>query len=116
MITPLAQVLLSDSDVSSHVANRIYEWGKAPENVQNPYITWFIVTGQPNNNLSDPPPQDNYLIQVDIWSKMANEDLRRAVRDAIERHTYISSWGAHDRDDKTQDYRVTLTCDWFVNR
>jgi hypothetical protein len=115
-ITPLPLILSQDSGISGIVGERIYEYGMAPKGTPKPYITWFIITGQPNNNLSDPPPDDNYVIQVDIWSSSSNVELRNLVRDAIERHSYITSWGGHDRDDKTQDYRVTLTCDWFVNR
>ena len=47
---------------------RIYGSGLAPQGVTAPYITWFVVVGQPYDHLSGPPGADNDSIQIDCWA------------------------------------------------
>jgi hypothetical protein len=47
---------------------RAYKHGSAPQAVAGPYVTWFVVSGAPENQLSGRPPVDAYQVQVDCWS------------------------------------------------
>jgi hypothetical protein len=44
--------LLATPAVQALVGNRIYRHGDAPPDVQAPYITWFVLFGDPENGFS----------------------------------------------------------------
>ena len=76
---------------------RAYKHGEAPQNVTAPYVTWFVVSGTPENQLSGLPPVDAYQVQVDCWSDNTGtgvtvvESLAAAVRDAVEARWHMVS-------------------------
>jgi len=120
---PLVYALLSqDSDVASLVGTRIYRHGSAPERVEAPYITWFVVSGVPENNLSDSPPIDDYLVQVDCWSDNDGtgdtgiETLALAVRTVLETDTHVESITADGRDPDTKRFRASLQVRFWTYR
>jgi len=97
---------------------RIYRHGNAPQDTAKPYVTWFSVTGTPENNLSDLPPMDRVQIQVDCYHQTdaGIELLAKAVRDAIEPSAHMTGTPFDGREPETKLYRVALTFDWFVGR
>jgi len=112
--------LLNVSAVQAYVGTnpaRIYKHGTAPQNVTAPYVTWFLVSGTPENHLDGTPPVDNCSIQVDAWSdnagskaaQVAATGLANALRDAIEDAHDITSFGNDSQDYETQRYRVSMT-------
>lgn len=119
---PIYATLRASSAVTallgSHPNLRVYAFGQAPQGVTRPYIVWQMITGSPENNLSQRPDFDSSTIQVDIYALTAQsaEAVRLAARDAIEPVTHITSWGGESRDPATNDYRITFSVDWFVRR
>lgn len=101
---------------------RAYEHGSAPQGVTAPYVTHFVITGNPENSISDLPPCDRYSIQVDCWSDNAGsgslgvKTLAEAVRDAIEPHGHVVAITPNQKDPDTQRYRIGLVLDVWLNR
>lgn len=118
---PIYSTLIADSAVVAILGphpSRIYGWGQAPQKAIHPYVVWQLITGSPENNLSDRPDFDNRTIQIDVYATTAEDanTCALALRDAIEPVMHITSWDGESRDPPTNDYRVTFSVDWFVNR
>lgn len=97
---------------------RVYEFGRAPEKVELPYVTWQFITGYPELNLSDRPEFDYCSIQVDIFAvnAVSLRAVKNALVDAIEPVTNITAWHGEGRDNATTNYRCNFSVDWYVNR
>jgi hypothetical protein len=117
MLPNLFQILKSDSDVSAIVASRIYRHGDAPQDVTKPYITWFLVSGTPENNLSDPPPVDRMSCQVDCWhpTDLGIDDLAGKVRKALETAGHVTGIIINERDAETRLFRIAFQVDIWLN-
>lgn len=118
-------LLAADSTVTGIIGAspvRAYRHGSAPQNVVAPYVTWFVVSGVPENQLSGTPPTDRYTVQVDCWSNNTGtgatevEELAAAVRDAIEPSGYMTGIVANNRDPDTQRYRIGMQFDIWQDR
>lgn len=99
---------------------RVFPFGQAPENVQDPYCVWQF-TGTPENYINNQRPHvDSHAVQFDIYgvSAASVESAGNAIQDAIEgfKHATISSFGATTRDAATGRYRYTLHADWWQTR
>jgi len=121
MFPPVFQTLKASVAVKAIVGTnppRIYRHGNAPQDASRPYVTWFVVFGDPENNLSDLPPVDRVTVQVDVWHQTDSgvELLALAVRDAIEPHAHMTGVPIDLREPETKLYRIALTFDWFVDR
>lgn len=125
MQPPVFQVLKSSTAVKAIIGTnppRIYRHGAAPqrspdETIQA-YITWFVVTGTPENHLSGTPPVDRVTIQVDYWhpTDAGVVLLAEAGRDAIEPFAHMTAEPIDDRDPDTKLYRIGQQFDWFNDR
>lgn len=118
MLPNLFLPLKDDTDVSAIVGNRIYRHGNAPQDVTKPYITWFLVTGVPDNNLSEPPPSDRMTCQVDCWhpTDLGIEQLAINVRNVLETLGHITSIVVNERDADTKLFRLAFQVDLIQNR
>lgn len=121
MLPPVFQTLKASVAVKNFVGTnppRIYRHGDAPQGVEKPYITWFLVVGTPDNHLSGLPPSDRLQVQVDVWhtTDAGMTLLAQAVRDAIEPYAHCISVPIDGREPDTGLYRMALVFDWFVNR
>jgi hypothetical protein len=117
--------LLNTSAVRAYVGTtppRIYRHGTAPELVAAPYVTWFVVSGTPENHLDGTPPVDNVSIQVDAWSNNTGsgaieiERLGVALRDAIEASHHITQFGNNGQDAESSRYRISITFSFWNPR
>lgn len=118
MLPPVFQTLKASPAVKDIVGTnppRIYRHGDAPQNTERPYITWQLVSGVPENNLSDPPPVDRQSVQVDCWHQTDSgiELLADAVRDAIEPVAHMTGALIDAREPETKLYRISLAFDFF---
>jgi len=97
---------------------RAYRHGEAPQDTTKPYVTWQIVSGSPENNLSESPPIDRITIQVDCWhlTDAGVESLAEAVRDAIEPHGHMTGIPINLRETETKLYRIGLQFDCWQSR
>lgn len=119
---PIFAICSADAGViallGSGVNCRLYPFGEAPQNVSKPYAVWQVVTGTPENYLNQVPDVDAWGIQVDVYSPTVSgcRSAAEALRDAIEPHAHIVTWGGDDRDPDTNNYRLTFSIDWWVDR
>lgn len=121
MLPPVFQALKANADVKNIVGTnppRIYRHDDVPQGEQRPYVSWFIVGAMPENNLSDLPPCDRYMVQVDCWhaDDAGIENLARACRDAIEPHAHMTSIPINERDTETRLFHIALQFDWWHGR
>jgi hypothetical protein len=121
MFPPVLTTLKASQAVKDIVGTnppRIYRHGRAPDDVTRPYLVWFMVTGNPENTLSELPAVDRQQIQIDCYhpTDTGIESLAKAVRDAIEPHAHMVGQPVDLRERETGLYRIALTFDWFVDR
>jgi hypothetical protein len=118
LLPPIFALLKAAPAVVAIVAAKIYRHGIAPQGTVAPYIVWSVISGVPENNLSDAPPIDRMTIQVDCYhaTDAGIETLATAVRDAIEPAAHMTSMPINQRETDTQLYRIGLQFDYFLAR
>ena len=118
MLPPVFKTLRASATLVALVADRIYRHGSAPQGTLAPYITWQLVGGLPENNLSELPPFARMSVQVDCWDDDDErvETVARAARDAIEPVACMTGIPVDDQDPETLRFRLALQFDWFVGR
>lgn len=124
MLPPVFQILKTSAVMSIVGTNppRIYRHGAAPQRAESApsmaYITWELISGVPENNLSDPPPHDRMTVQVDNWHPTDSgvELLARASRDALEQFGYVTNVILDLRDPETKLYRIGIQADLLTGR
>lgn len=118
MLPPIYTILSGDSGVAALVGTRIYPHGEAPEGVARPYVTWFMVTGIPENELDDLPSVDRCPVQIDCWSETSAGvvALAMAVRDAVESHSHMTAAPFNGREPETKLYRIAIQIDYWLSR
>lgn len=120
MLPPVFATLKASATVKNMVGTnppRIYRHGEAPQNVTDPYITWFA-TPTPENTLSETPKVDRVGVQVDCWHRTdaGVEQLAVAARDAIEPHAHMTATVIDHREPETRLYRISMQFDWWLSR
>lgn len=121
MFAPIYRTIRTP-EVQAMVGDRIYGKGRAPQNVTTPYITWFVVAGDPYLNVSDTPDADNDAIRIDCWAgpqddqEIVCNSLAKAVRDALEAAGQTCRVVIDTREDDTRLFRVGLQVDFIHNR
>ncbi|MCX5592798.1 DUF3168 domain-containing protein [Alcaligenes endophyticus] len=120
MFAPVYRTLLPA--VRHLVGERIYGSGSAPQGVVSPYITWFLVVGQPYDQLSDAPAADKDTIQIDCWAGPGDDQelvcmsVARAVRDALDSAGQSSSVILNTREADTKLFRIGFRVEFIHNR
>lgn len=112
------QVLRSNATVVSTVGTRIYRHGAAPQDVTKPYITWFMVSGTPQDVINAAPCHDKDTIQIDCWSETdaGVETLAYAVRAALDSQLISNRIIIDSRETDTKLYRMALEADFIASR
>lgn len=126
MYPPVFQALKASAAVKAIVGTnppRVYRHGAAPQRpdglpLDQPYITWFIAAGAPENTLSEMPATDHVTVQVDCWHQTDSgiEALAIAVRDALEPYCIKTADLFDGREPETKLFRHSSQFDWFVDR
>ena len=122
MLPPVYALLTADAPTTALVGTRIYRHGTAPQNVVAPYVTWFLVSGTPENELTALPRVDRLEVQVDCWSNNTGtgdaqvEALATAVRDALEPVAHMTGIIANEQDFETRRYRLGLQFTFWLKR
>lgn len=108
----------SNSSLSADPVTRMFEFGEAPQNTPVPYAVWQVVSGSPDNYITNRPDVDSYTIQIDVYAADGNsaEAVAVALRDAFEGVSHVTSWRSHGRDSDTADYRIGFDVRWIVQR
>lgn len=123
MLPQVFQALKASAAVKAIVGDnppRIYRHGRAPQRPDGlplslPYITWFLVSGTPENNLSEPSPVARKSVQIDCWHQTDKgiEELADAVRSAIEVVAHITQEGDDQQEAETKLYRLSFEADFW---
>lgn len=118
MFPPIYALLTDDPAVYGIVNIRVFPHGEAPQDTTKPYVTWFLVTSAPENNLSAIPNVDKCTVQIDCWHKSSSGvvELATAVRNAIESSGHVIGIIINQREPDTRLYRLAMQYDYFLNR
>jgi len=118
MLPPIFEILTTSLTVSGLVGTRIYRHGSAPQNVLKPYITWFVINGQPEDQLSGAPCSDRDTVQIDIWSEGDAQvaQLALAVRDALDSEGVSNSLIINMREVETRLFRISFQAEFIQSR
>lgn len=118
MLPPIYTTLKGSAGVATIVQTRIYRHGDAPQDTSKPYVTWFLVTGTPENQLSGLPGHDRSSVQVDCWSPTDSgvQTLAAAVRDALEPVAHMTAVVINERERETKLYRLGMQFDYWLPR
>lgn len=116
---PLVYTLLRSSPVIvDAVDEAIYRHGIASEDAPRPYITWLLVAGRPEDQLSGSPCVDFDLVQIDVWSEDDNqvEQIAYAVRDVLDNAGHANRIIMNTFDKDTKLFRISIEADFIHNR
>lgn len=121
MFAPIYRTLNTPA-VQAMVAGRIFSSGMAPQGTLTPYVTWFVVTGDPFVNLSDAPGADNDTIQIDSWAGPGDDqeivciNLAKAVRAALDAAGQANRIIINAREPDTKLFRIGQQVEFIHNR
>ena len=120
MFPPVDDTLSAWPAVSAIVGNRIAKHGEIPQGAERPYITWFVVVGQPFDQLSGTPCGDFDTVQIDCWAESSKqvEALALAVRDALDDAGHANRTIIDNREPAgtSRMFRVTQQADFIASR
>lgn len=117
-LPPIFATLRQNASVLSTVGNRIYRHGSAPQNVTKPYITWFVVMGMPELQISGTPCSDMDMVQIDCWSEDDSEVelLAYSVRTALDDAKITNRIVINGRENETRLFRIGIEADIIRSR
>ncbi|ABI59710.1 tail completion protein gp17 [Nitrosomonas eutropha] len=118
---PIFSICAADLGVQALLGKkptRLYQFGMAPSIPVSPYAVWRQVSGVPAAYLGDRPDVDSFTLQVDVFAKTPeiSREVVDVLRDALEPHCYISSWGMEGRDPETELHRINFDIDFIIRR
>lgn len=121
MYPPVFTLIKSDAGVQSKFGTspvRVFPFGSAPDGVGLPYAVWQVVSGDPENYITNAPDMDSFLTQIDIYASTATtaRDAAKALRDAIEPHAHIVAWRGEQKDPQTKHYRYSFDVKFLTAR
>ncbi|UPT53227.1 gene transfer agent protein [Synechococcus phage Yong-L1-251] len=94
---------------------RLYPHGTAPEKVAKPYATFQVLNGLPENYIDEPPDVDDWTFQINIYadSVASVNEVRKALRRALEPHCYIERLGGTGTEPSTQLRTTSFDVSWI---
>lgn len=113
--TPAVIALLGD-------AGKIFPSGRAPQGTSPPYVTWFVVSGQPFDQISGAPPSDRATVQIDCYAgpsdaaELTVVKLATAVRAALDAAGIANSLIINTREPETEFFRIGQQADFITDR
>lgn len=118
MLPNVYQTLRLNAALVSLINTRIYRHGAAPQDVVKPYITWFLVSGNPVDNVSSTPCSDFDLVQIDCWSETDTgvESIAYAVRSALDSAGITNRFILNTRENDTKLYRIAVEANFIRSR
>lgn len=120
MLPPILTTLQASATVRSLLGARPRVWrmGRAEQGGEKPYAVWQVVSGVPENTLSESPAIDRASVQIDVYSKVDAdcEQIAAAIRDQLETVTHMTGWRASEREEQTNLYRISMDFDYWLPR
>lgn len=121
MNIPIFKLLNQSPDIVALLKNdgilRAYEFGLAPQNPTYPYLVWQFTNGDPYNHIDEPPLDDHLEVQIDIYTKSADQLklIRKAARRALEHNCIVTGFPqGNSQDPETNIYRTGFICNWIA--
>lgn len=114
-IIPDVQSVLVSAVAS--ITPRVYRT-EADENAAAPFVVWTIVSGLPENNISDRPDTANARIQIDCYS-LDQSECRRLMGlalAAVEGVTNVIFGPIESREPDTKLWRWIFDASFWFNR
>lgn len=120
MLPPIYTTLQASAQVRALLGARprVFRMGEAPQDCAKPYATWLVISGVPENTLSETPAVDRASIQIDVWTKGDAEcvEVATAIRDQMETVTCMTAWRVSPRDEVSRLYRIGMDFDFWLGR
>lgn len=118
MTPKVFQLLTADPALTAVVANRVYPYGLAPAASIKPYVTWTVVSGEPENTLSCRPDIDMFIVQFDVFADTAidAENVAKLIRDSIESDSYVVSYRGSSLEPETKLVRNSFDAQFHTFR
>lgn len=120
LLPPIFQLLKAAAPVTALLGAtpKVYRHGLAPAGSVAPYVVWMVISGDPENSLSDAPGSDRLTLQVDCYhtSDGGIEQLAEAVRNALEPAAHLTGIPIDQREAETGLYRIGLQFDYWQSR
>lgn len=125
MFPSIFQIIAADSDVLGILGTdpvRFYPHGRAEQEGEAPYATWFVVSGIPDNSISELPRVDRHDVQVDCWSGNTGDGsaqvkaLALAIRNAVEPFAHMTIAPFDNVDPDTKRNRITMQFTFWTDR
>lgn len=118
MFPPIYQTLQASAAVVAIVADRIGAFGQVQQDEARPYLTWQVIGGVPENELSAVPDTDLWQIQINCWhpAEKGVRDLAEKVRDALEPYAHVTGIPIDQRESDSRLYWIAIQIDWWLNR
>lgn len=125
MIPPIFPIVAADPACTALLGTnpvRFYPFGSAPQkgepNYAEPYVTYQVISGTPENYQDKAPDIDQATVQIDIWNADPTglSPTYVALLDALETHGHVTRFGPTDRDAETKLYRYSFDFDIWAER
>lgn len=121
MFPPIFPVCRASPEVTALLGSdpmRLWPFGEGEQGGERPYAVWQIISGAPENYLTNTPDTDRFGVQVDVYAREVDDarEVARAIRNAIEPHAHIMAWRGESREPDTRLYRISFDVSWFVQR
>lgn len=119
-ILPVVPILKTAPDVIALLGNNpLKVWEDiAPDHTRPPYAVWQVVSGTPENHLDCPAHNDHVAFQIVVYDtdQRRAQQIRAAIRAALEDQCYVTSIhpGGYERDTKL--YRRGFDANWWLGR
>lgn len=110
MNPPVFALLSAATPVTAIVGTnpvKVFPGGEAPQGTVVPYVTYQIISGIPENYLSERPDLDDIRVQINCWgaTRAAAKALYDAVQHALEMDAHEVSFNDDSKDPETLNWR-----------
>lgn len=97
---------------------RFFPYSRSPQSAGKPYATYSGLSASPENYINSPPDIDNVHTIVDIFAETHDgcQAVFLAVRAALERFFWVTSFSTPERDGETDLYHCSLDVDVWQSR
>lgn len=110
--------MLNVAAVNAFVGSRIYGAGHAGDDPEYPYVTWQILSGQPQKYLGEVPDIDNARVQINVFarSEQSARETATAVRDVMDTEGYQVLLIGPEHDPVTKSTRIQMDYSVWTER
>ena len=107
----LYPLVIADATLNALISGRFYRRGMAPSTVLAPYVTWHMIDGQHDNQLSGNPCSVRTVFRLSIWADNSAqiETVANALRSFLFGIGYVLNESDGPRDLITMRWQFVFT-------